>query len=447
MASQGFYGDEEEPTAPASSGGGWDWESRSPQTFRTMQRSGVARPTAPDGAVDASGHPWRQRTEAAPTLSPSSPGAGPSGADGPTPSAPNWAPSPQPAQTGQPALPPPSAPAPNWSPPPVERTGPDGQPTPQTNWAPASAQPQTAAQAYNGRIAPPRNVRAVGQPATSSLTAAPPDHTITTTMPTGGWPDTPTAPTPAAPAGPGGFNLANYLQSRLGIATMPTSPETQSYGAGYTGGLDLPSLLAGRFQSGAGTSYSPKTQSAIDAQLADPTGFNSDAVRHTFDDLSGGIDDQFDLDQGKLKEEMASRGLTDSSIGAGRLSDLTIGRRSAKTQLASQLATEQARALASGRSNAITAAAGADTYGNGAVSDLLSRLSAEGDKGFTNATTLDQLRAALKGQDTSSALGWAGALQGVGNDAFSHDLATNAFNQSTMDAQNRLYMQMLGLGG
>jgi len=65
------------------------------------------------------------------------------------------------------------------------------------------------------------------------------------------------------------------------------------------------------------------------------------------------LDDQFTMRNRLLKEEMARRGLGDSSIYGGRSRDLNVERRTAGVDLMERLAEEQARAMQEGRTQAI----------------------------------------------------------------------------------------------
>ncbi len=54
--------------------------------------------------------------------------------------------------------------------------------------------------------------------------------------------------------------------------------------------------------------------------------------------LGGQIDDQFNLEEQRLREDMARRGLADSTVYGGRMQDLNVSRRSAKSDLGERLA-------------------------------------------------------------------------------------------------------------
>ena len=79
------------------------------------------------------------------------------------------------------------------------------------------------------------------------------------------------------------------------------------------------------------------TQQKMLDLLAKPSGWDSELVQNMYGKMGGQIDDQFAQQDTAINEEMAKRGLYDSSIAAGRLKDSNIGRRDAKTNLADSL--------------------------------------------------------------------------------------------------------------
>lgn len=100
--------------------------------------------------------------------------------------------------------------------------------------------------------------------------------------------------------------------------------------------------------------------------LQNPSAYDSDAVRASYEHLVGGIDDSYALQRQGVDEEMARRGIYDSTIAGGRMHDLNIGQRDARTQLAGGLIRDQAASHDAGRSNAVNQGMqyGRDQYGN-----------------------------------------------------------------------------------
>lgn len=67
-------------------------------------------------------------------------------------------------------------------------------------------------------------------------------------------------------------------------------------------------------------------------------GGSDDALKRSQAYLGGQIDDQFNLKEQQLRDEMAARGLGDSTVYGGRMQDLNVGRRSAQSDLGERLA-------------------------------------------------------------------------------------------------------------
>ena len=95
------------------------------------------------------------------------------------------------------------------------------------------------------------------------------------------------------------------------------------------------------------------TDQQLTEALRNPSGFDNAEVQRLYEQMGQGIDDRFRQEQTALEEQMAARGLSDSSILGGRLADLNVGRRSARTELANQLLTQRAQDLAQSRNAAI----------------------------------------------------------------------------------------------
>jgi hypothetical protein len=112
---------------------------------------------------------------------------------------------------------------------------------------------------------------------------------------------------------------------------------------------------------GQGGGMGDDIMSMLRQLLQNPTAYGSDAMRREFESGARGIDDDFKLRQKGLTEEMARRGLYDSSIAAGNMSDLNIGQRSAETELMDRLLSKRADAQDGGIRSALSAAMGYDS--------------------------------------------------------------------------------------
>ena len=165
-----------------------------------------------------------------------------------------------------------------------------------------------------------------------------------------------------------------------GAGPVSPSPSAPVNGAGVPGGSNPSSLdILGQLMGGATA----------------PGKYGTQQVKDAYDWMGGQIDDQYKLAEKDLQEEMARRGLSTSTIGAGRLSDLNVGRRSAKEALAYDL----------------------------------------GDK-----------IASTGAADQSSRLDWLRNLIGYGQQGFENDLATANFNANQNNNWQDFLLKMLGAG-
>lgn len=203
-----------------------------------------------------------------------------------------------------------------------------------------------------------------------------------------------------------GYSDVPQTSPKVSPAVAPTPTTTRTSDA-------LLSLLTGGAQ---GTNQTP-LQAATNAKLLDrlnsSSPYDSDAVRSEYDYLAGNIDDQFAMDSRALDEGMARRGLygsTGKDFHSGRLSDLNVGRRSAKISLAQDLANKFATTKGQYDTDAITQAENA-----------------------TNASDANQRS-------------WLNQLMGYGQDAFTNDLATAEFNQRQNESEQDFLMRMLAMG-
>lgn len=149
------------------------------------------------------------------------------------------------------------------------------------------------------------------------------------------------------------------------------------------------------------------------AQLESSSPYDSKAVRDEYNWLSGNIDDKYAMDTRALDEGMAARGLYGSAgkdFHSGRLSDLNVGKRSAKTSLAQDLANKYATT-----------------------------------KGQYDANAINQGES-VASQGDAQQRAWQQLLQSFGNDAFNHDLAGAEFGQRQNESEQDFLMRMLQLG-
>lgn len=336
-----------------------------------------------------------------------------------------------------------------------------------SNANPAATAPQTAAMsalaAQSGNTVPAPSTNATPapfNPATSSatpttntnpnnITATDTNGSVPANMPTipaapnvpGATgaivpPATPSAQvSPAAGTAAGTIGTANVTGNNL-LTDYQSQLSNLSQGnlAGAPG-VDTNSILQGLLTgSNAVQGPTAQTQTAINNLLQNPSAYNSAAVQQTYDNLGSQIDDEYALQQQQLTNNMASRGLSDSSIAGGKLSDLNVGERSAKTQLAASLATQQAQDLSGATSNAInlglTGSGQQQTASAQNYAQLLQALGFNQNNATTNTSQQDQILQ---------------QILGYGQQGFNNDTTTQQLNQQQQNEEDQLQLQLLGL--
>lgn len=224
----------------------------------------------------------------------------------------------------------------------------------------------------------------------------------------------PPAPAPApaqapAPAGVQMYDGGMPILQQAPAQQAPMASQTQMLPAASGQGLDIGAELARRYQQGSGVS--DEVSRGISGAIANPSAYNSDLVRNIYSQLGQNIDDDFAQRETGLREEMAARGLSDSSIQGGRLRDLNVGRRSAREGLANSLGQMVAQDYAGARDRALGMGMARDQYGNQLGQSYLDR------------------------------------LMGFGQQAFDNDMQQAQFNRMLQNDQDQLMLQMFGLGG
>lgn len=237
----------------------------------------------------------------------------------------------------------------------------------------------------------------------------------------------PVAPGTQGTAQVQGNNLLTDYQSQLQNLDQGNLAGAQ----GVNTNQILQSLLTG---GNAVQGPSAQTTSAINNLLANPSAYDSAAVQNTYNTLGGQIDDQYALQQKQLTNDMAARGLSDSSIAGGKLSDLNIGQRSAKEQLAASLATQQAQDLSGATSNAINLGLSGTAQGQTAsAQNYAQQLQALGFN-QNNANTNTAQQSAILQQ-----------ILGYGQQGFNNDVTTQNVNQNSQNEEDQLQEYLLSL--
>lgn len=140
----------------------------------------------------------------------------------------------------------------------------------------------------------------------------------------------------------------------------PTFSQLQQQGYARPPAPPPPMQPQGQAQQGfpAQSGLQQALMQAVMGGLQNPSSYGTEQVQQTYNRLGGQIDDQYAQQRTQADEEMARRGIYDSTIAGGRLHDLNIGQRSARTDLAARLAEEQARMAQQARNDSIGNAMG-----------------------------------------------------------------------------------------
>jgi hypothetical protein len=214
----------------------------------------------------------------------------------------------------------------------------------------------------------------------------------------------------------GGPNVGPGMEIGDGNYQPPSGGQDAGGGAAPQT-FDLGQILTQLFNNRQGqhqftpnpTGFDAQLQTALQNRLQNPSAYNSDVVRGTYDQLSGRMDEQFRQDQGMLREEMARRGVDASTIHGGRLGDLVGYRDRNRSFLAQQLLDKQASTYGSDLASAISGAMGysgqnfdqqRDAFGANLQAndqafrqqqDLLGNIFGFGQQQFENQMDVDQM--------------------------------------------------------
>jgi len=126
--------------------------------------------------------------------------------------------------------------------------------------------------------------------------------------------------------------------------------------ANYSG-ANLQANPTGQFTNQGGPVADATQQKILDL-LQKPSGWDSDLVQNMYNQQGAKIDDQYQAQDTAINEEMAKRGLYDSSIAGGRLKDSNLMKRDAKTNLADSLLQQMGMNYGSDQARAATLGAG-----------------------------------------------------------------------------------------
>ena len=284
--------------------------------------------------------------------------------------------------------------------------------------------------------------------------------------------------------------MAQTLASWLGIG--PGTPNNfgmggqQNYGgptatqaALNTGGPNAPTAANQQLQ------HSDPFGGALTTKLTDainnPSAYNSDVVQDTYGMLNRQLSEGFDVERQKIQEEMARRGLGDSTIYGGRLGDVAIQQGRAQADLAQKLLTQQAQTYGDDRASALgqgmahsgqqfgqnlsTAqfntgredtgfqhAMAATNFNNNAnQQNFQNQMAVQGaqsqanQQNFNNAATQYQINQGANQQNFSQYQQKLKDVLGFGQQQFQNQLNTAEFNAGQDEDMRRLLLQLLGV--
>ena len=161
-----------------------------------------------------------------------------------------------------------------------------------------------------------------------------------------------------------------------------------------------------------GTPFQSQLEQTLGASLQNPSAYNSENVASQYDVLNRRLGRGFDVERQRINEDMARRGIFNSTIAGGRLGDVASNQAQAQSDLATNLMNQSAERYGRDRQSAIAQAMG---YG-----------------GLNFGNQLAGYQANLAGS----------------NQAFNQDIATRAFqgDQQAMEVLNSLQRGQFNMG-
>ncbi len=217
---------------------------------------------------------------------------------------------------------------------------------------------------------------------------------------------------------PGTMGSGDPVQAQLAVqtATAPSTSATPSAANVTASPSSTDSLLPLLTGGAQGTNQTPLQQATTAAtlnELKNPNPYNSDAVKSEYANLAGGIDADYDARQRGVTDQFARQGLSGSAgkdFASGRAADTEVGRRTAKEQLATNLADAQAKSQGEYQGQAIN----------------------QGQAGSQ--------------QGVNNSLAYTRSLMDYGQNAFGNDLASSQFQEQQNNDQQQQLLQLLAAG-
>lgn len=142
--------------------------------------------------------------------------------------------------------------------------------------------------------------------------------------------------------------------------TAPAQPQTfsqlQQQGYARPAPPPTPSFQLPAYQPPAPFQSPLNLQQSIQQLLANPDPYQNENFQREFRRGAEQIDDQYNAESKAVNEEMARRGIFDSTIAGGRLHDTALGRRGALEDLMDRIAGQSAQSFAQNRLGGVNAA-------------------------------------------------------------------------------------------
>jgi hypothetical protein len=202
-------------------------------------------------------------------------------------------------------------------------------------------------------------------------------------------------------------------------------------------------------------------QNSIAQALANPSAYNSDAVMSTYDRLNRRLGQDYNAQYQQISEEMARRGLYDSTIASGRYGDLATNQAQAQSDLAAQLLEGQARTYGQDRASAQSMGLGYQNQGFGNELAAYQANMAAGQQNFNqdlasrafqgdqNAQlVLSQLQAGQFGANENQRMFQNQMAQNQLNNQYGQQNWQNQMERAALQDQmaNSLYNRQMGVG-
>lgn len=182
----------------------------------------------------------------------------------------------------------------------------------------------------------------------------------------------------------------------------------------------------------------------IQQWLANPSAYSSDLFKTSLNQGTANINEQYGLQSKDLNEQMARRGMFNSSLAVGNLGDIGIQKDRALADMTQNLLMDQAHTLSSDRSAALGASNAANAGGINAYNTNESALQGR-TQNYLNYNQ-NNITNSLNAYNTNEQARQARIAQAMGYD---QDVWGRSFQQNQANSDNdyrmqQLYAQMMG---